>query len=215
MGTVRSLELKLVDGTRLDAELRAALQPGELLRDRKGRARRLPRYFYEVPSWQTARDLQLTPNFALWEFLNVDVREADVMRGFPRYIPCAVTLLATHLEVFRREVGTFVHIAANGGYRSPAHALSSYASPHCWGTAVNIYRIGDQMLDYEEPIERYSGIARDLLPGIWTRRYGSGNEETDDHVHLDLGFVRVVPHDAPDEAGNGESNADDQSEAAA
>jgi hypothetical protein len=53
----------------------------------------------------------------------VDVREVEAMRTFPRYVPCAVALLATALEVFRAEVGTFVHIAANGGYRSPGHAL--------------------------------------------------------------------------------------------
>ena len=90
-----SLDLELVDGLQLDADLREALRPGEVVRDRGGRARRLPRYFYEVPSWQAARDLKLTPGFALWEFLNVDVRETERMRRFPRYVPCAVALLAT------------------------------------------------------------------------------------------------------------------------
>ena len=86
---------------------------------------------------------ELTPNFGLWEFIDVDVREAEPLRRFPRYVPCAVTLLARALERFRDHVGTFVHVAANGGYRSPAHALTAHASPHCWGTAANIYRIGD------------------------------------------------------------------------
>jgi hypothetical protein len=80
-------------------------------------------FFYEVDSWQTAQQIQLAEDFALWEFLTVDVREAEPLRTFPRYIPCAITALAAHLQVLRREIGTFVHIAANGGYRSPSHAF--------------------------------------------------------------------------------------------
>jgi hypothetical protein len=201
MSTARSLELKVVDGLRLDEEIRAVLRPGMLIEDREGRARRLPRYFYEVPSWQFACEFRLTPNFSLWEFLNVDVRENDQMRQFPRYVPCAVTSLAAHLEVFRGAVGTVVHIAANGGYRSPSHEFSGYASPHLWGTAVNIYRIGDQMLDEKDQIEKFGSLAHDLLPGLYPRPYGSGPLESDDHLHLDIGFVNVVPHDAPGEDG--------------
>lgn len=207
-----SLDLKLVDGARLSPELREALLPGELVEDRNGRARRLPRFFYEVPSWQTARDLQLTPSFALWEFLNVDVREAEVVRRFPRYVPCGVALLATHLEVFRREVGTFVHIAANGGYRSPAHRLSEHASTHSWGAAVNIYRIGDDMIDDRERIEHYAALARRLLPGIWSRPFGAGVGETDDHLHLDIGYAWVVPHGAPGECADGAGELDEPGE---
>jgi hypothetical protein len=208
MSIERSSELKLVDGTRLDEDLRAALRPGELVEDRQGHARRLPRFFFEVPSWQAARELRLTPNFALWEFLNVDVRESETVRTFPRYIPCAVTLLAAHLEVLRKEVGTVVHIAANGGYRTPAHALDAHASTHWWATAVNIYRIGDQMIDDREQIERFGDLARSLLPGVWTRPYGNDVEQSDDHLHLDLGFVTVVPHGAPGErASEGSSGA--------
>jgi hypothetical protein len=194
-----SLPLKVVDAARLAEELRSVLRPGGLVRDREGRARRLPRYFYEVPSWKEALDLQLTPHFALWEFLDVDVREVEAMRTFPRYVPCAVALLATALEVFRGEVGTFIHIAANGGYRSPGHALCRTASTHAWGVAANVYRVGDEWLDDEETIERYGRLARRLLPGIWTRPFGRGIGCADDHLHLDLGFVTVVPPDAPGE----------------
>ena len=59
-------------------------------------------------------------------------------------------------------VGTFVHVSANGGYRSPSHALTRNASTHCWGTAVNIYRIGDTFLDDRASIERYAGVAREV-----------------------------------------------------
>ena len=146
--------------------------------------------------------MQITPHFALWEFLDVDVREAEVIRTFPRYVPCAVTLLAGFLELFRLEVGTFVHIAANGGYRSPAHALNRYATAHAWGTAANIYRIGDDWLDDQSTIEKYARLARRVLPGIWSRPYGSGAGFADDHLHLDLGFTTVVPHQAGTD-GNG------------
>jgi hypothetical protein len=199
MASQPSLSLRLVDAMELGEPVRKALRPGGFMRDRQGRARRLPRYFYEVPSWDTALETELTPHFGLWELLDVDFREAEAMRTFPRYVPCAIVLLATHLEVLREKVGTVVRVAANGGYRSPAHAQSRTATPHCWGTAANIYRIGDEMMDSQEKIEKYSRLARDVLPGIWSRPFGSGPGFAFDHVHLDLGYATVVPHDAPSE----------------
>ncbi|HET6762161.1 MAG TPA: hypothetical protein VFH27_00780, partial [Longimicrobiaceae bacterium] len=58
------LLLKVVDGLELDEAYRAVLKPGELLRDRDGHLRRLPRFFYEVPSWDTALETELTEHFA-------------------------------------------------------------------------------------------------------------------------------------------------------
>jgi hypothetical protein len=199
VGDQPSLSLPLVDGHSLDERFLAVLRPGELVEDFEGRNRRLPRYFYEVDSWDTALSTQLTPHFGLWELLDVDFREADPMRRFPRYIPCAISLLATHLEVFREKVGTVVRVAANGGYRSPGHRLNPAASPHSWGSAANIYRIGEDYMDSQEKIERYSRLARDLLPGVWSRPFGSGAGFSFDHVHLDLGYVTVVPRDVPGE----------------
>jgi hypothetical protein len=188
------LSLRVVDALELDAEYRAVLRPEETLRTRQGVDRALPRYFLEVPSWEVAVETQLTPHFSVWEFLNVDVREAEILRmDWPRYLPCAVTLLAAHLEVLRRELDTYVHIAANGGYRSPGHALSTHASPHCWGTAANIYRIGDEYLDGEETIAKHRALVERLLPGVWIRPYGPDEGEADDHLHLDLGYVTVTP----------------------
>jgi hypothetical protein len=197
--------LPVVDGLELPAEVREALRPGELMRDRHGRSRRLPRFFYEIPSWDEALETDLSANFQLWEFLNVDVLEAEVLRmRWPRYIPCAVTLLAAHLELFRNAVDTYVHIAANGGYRSPSHRLSTHASPHCWGAAANIYRVGDDWLTEQSTIVKYNRAARKAMPSIYARPYGHGVGEADDHVHLDIGFVTVVPHAAAgDEAGAG------------
>ena len=199
MASQPSLSLRVVDALSLPGPVREALRPGGFMRDRQGRARRLPRHFYEVPSWDTALATELTPHFGLWELLDVDFREAEAIRTFPRYVPCAIVLLASHLEVLREKVGTVVRVAANGGYRSPAHAHSKVASPHCWGTAANIYRIGDEMMDSQDRIDRYSKLARDVLPGIWSRPYGAGAGYAFDHVHLDLGYATVVPHDAPSE----------------
>lgn len=192
------LPLTVVDAVRLDKSLRDVLLPGRIVYDGDGNARRLPRYFYEIPSWDIAMKVELSTNFALWEFIQTDVREASVLRGFPRYVPCAITLLAASLERFREVTGTFVHIAANGGYRSPRHAFSQNATPHCWGTAVNIYRIGDTFLDGRQSIERYAALARQALPGAWTRPFGGGRGQTDDHLHIDLGFVLSMPRGAPE-----------------
>jgi len=201
--------LPVVDGLRLARPYREALQPGGILRDADGRARRLPRFFYEIGSWQTALDTPLSPHFMLWELIYVDVREAELMRTFPRYVPCAVTLMAAALEPFRAAVGTYVHVAANGGYRSPAHRLSTMATPHCWATAVNVYRIGDDWLDTPETIERYNRIARETMSGVWARPAGAGRGFVDDQIHLDLGFVTQVPHGAASEDEDGAEAAEE------
>ena len=190
--------LRVVDGLRLDKTLRDALLPGRVVTDGSGRARRLPRYFYEISTWNDAMDLELSPNFRLWELIQTDVREAVPLRTFPRYVPCAITLLAVCLERFRAEVGTFVHIAANGGYRSPRHSLNGTPSPHNWGTAVNIYRIGDVFLDTRESIDRFAVLAAQTMPGVWARPYGTERGQTNDHLHIDLGYVLSMPREAPE-----------------
>lgn len=191
--------LEIVDGLRLEKRLRDALMPGRIVFDDEGHRRRLPRYFYEIPTWEHAMAIQLSPNFALWEFIQTDVREAAPLREFPRYVPCAVTMTALCLERFREAADTFVHIAANGGYRSPRHSLNGNATPHSWGTAVNIYRIGDVYLDNREAIERYGALARHTLPSAWARPYGVDRGQTDDHLHIDFGFVLAMPRGAPDD----------------
>jgi hypothetical protein len=187
------LPLPVIDARELDNTRRATLRPGEPFHDRDGHARQLPKYFYQVDSWLTARDTQITEHFALSEFMGVDVREARSVRLFPRYIPCAVTLLAAHLELFRMAVGSLVHIASNGGYRSPAHGLVDSASPHCWGTAANIYRIGDEFLDTQDRIEKYARIAAAASPAFWIRPYGHEKGFADDHLHVDIGYAVLTP----------------------
>jgi hypothetical protein len=197
MPDIASLGLRIVDGRQLSAEYQEALKPGETVHDAMGRSRVLPRYFYEIPSWDLAMKVELSENFYLWEFIQVDVRENELLRRFPRYVPCAITLLGVCLQRLREEVGTLIHISANGGYRSPSHRLSRHASPHSWATAVNIYRIGDTFLDNQRDIEKYSLLAQETLPGVWTRPYGEQPGFAEDHLHLDLGYVTTVPRDAP------------------
>lgn len=195
--TPHGLPLTLVDGLTLGDDYRRLLRPGETVTDAAGRMRTLPRYFFQVDSWAQALDLHLTENFSLWEFIDVDLYEPDLLRQYPRFVPCAVTLLATALELLRREVSTTVHIAANGGYRSPSHRRSTAGSPHAWASAANVYRIGSEFLDTRERIERIAALAARVVPGARVKTFGSAAGETDDHVHLDLGFVIATPHDLP------------------
>lgn len=195
------LPLPLVDACDVDDTRRNALRPGEWLEDRDGASHQLPRWFYEVDSWDAATKTQVAEHFTLHEFMGVDVREARSLRLFPRYVPIAVTGLAAHLELLRQAVGTYVWIAANGGYRSPAHALTDHASTHCWGTAANIYRIGDDWLDTEERIERYAAVVRRIAPAIWVRPFGHEKGFADDHLHVDLGYTRQAPRGHDEETG--------------
>jgi hypothetical protein len=193
--------LPIVDGATLSAEHRALLRPGELMPTRGGPTHRLPRFFYAIESSAVAVTTQLTPHFGLWEFVEVDLHEAPLLRTYPRYVPCAVTALAAALEVFRGEVGAPIRIAANGGYRSPAHRGSRSGSPHCWAAAANIYQIGADNVDNEDRITRYGEIATRALAGCWARPYGPGIESTDDHLHIELGFVTVVPRQSTEAGG--------------
>jgi hypothetical protein len=187
------LPLPIVDGLELTESVRSILRPDEQITDEQGVARRLPRFFYMIDSWQTALDLDVAPHFKLWEFIGVDVREATVQRQFPRYVPCAVTLLAAHLELIRDRLGSYIHIAANGGYRSPSHALSRPASTHCWGTAANIYRVGDEWYNTRESIDRARTQIKSIMQSLWVRPYGHGIGEADDHLHVDIGYAVLEP----------------------
>ncbi len=188
--------IKVVDAFDLDDELRTLLKPGEMVKDAEGRRHRLPRYFYEIPDHEAAVSIRLSPHFGLNEFTLVDLKEAARLQQFPRYIPCAVRVLAFYLEQFRREAGASVHIPVNGGYRSPSHKLSLTASPHMWATAADIYRIGTTILKGKESIEKYNGIAEDLSDDIHILPYGHvTGSNADDHIHFDLGYITVIPRE--------------------
>lgn len=187
--------LKVVDAFDLDPELRALLRPHEMAEGALGRQHRLPRYFYEVPSHHRATEVRLTPHFGLNEFILVDLKEAPLIRKYPRYIPCAVRLLAFYLERLRETVGQPIHLAVNGGYRSPVHKLAVGITPHMWGTAADLYRIGPTLLNEREPIEKYNRMAEDLSDDLWVMPYGHEIGRADDHIHIDLGYISLVPRE--------------------
>jgi hypothetical protein len=188
--------LKVVDAFDLDDEVRSALKPGEMVRDAEGRRHRLPRYFYEILSHDVAMRTRLTPHFGLNEFILSDLRESSRLHQWPRYIPCAVRILAFYLEQFRSAVGASVHIAVNGGYRSPAHKLSQNATAHMWGTAADIYRIGSTILRTREQIEKFNELAEDVSEEIRVLPYGHvTGQNADDHVHIDLGYITLIPRE--------------------
>src|SRR5437763_16303835 len=139
-------KIKVVDAFDLDDELRTLLKPGEMLRDEHGRRHRLPRYFYEIPTHEDATQIRLTHHFGINEFILVDLRESPRLQQFPRYVPCAVRMLAFFLEQFRAAVGASMHIAVNGGYRSPAHKMALTATAHMSGTGADIYRVGNVII---------------------------------------------------------------------
>lgn len=186
-------ELRPVDGLTLSAEHRAALRPGEAIADEDGAVHHLPRFFFEIPSWEEAHALRVATHFALSELITVDSREAPLLlRTFPHHVPCAILALARYLEDFRREVDAPVFVSANGGYRSPAHRSNNgRVSFHCWGTAADIYRIGDTYLNDEKSITRYGEIAAALGAEVRVRGYKEG----DDHLQVDLGYLTVVPRE--------------------
>lgn len=199
--------LRLVDGLDLSDAHRSALRPGEEVPDGgdEGGTLRLPRFFYEVPSWEAALETRLSEYFGAFEFLDVDVREAEPLRGFPRYLPCAVVPFAAVLDRFRAAVGGPVRIAANGGYRSPSHAHSAARSPHLWGSAADIYRVNGEYLEDPDRIRRYADVARRTIPGVWVRPAGDVPGSAFDHLHLDLGRLTLVPRSEQLEADDEEA----------
>src|SRR5216110_4131735 len=188
--------LRVVDGFNLPEEYRVLLGPGEAETDSHGNIHHLPRFFYEITSWQEAHEIRLARHFRLSELMLVDCREATLLLGqFPHYVPCAIALLATSLEDFRREVDAPVFIGANGGYRSPAHQIGGAKSIHAWGTAANIYRIGDTFLCDTKSTEKYRTIAASLSPAVFVPLFGREKGQTSDHLHIDLGYTRLTPRE--------------------
>jgi hypothetical protein len=186
--------LRPIDGLSLAEEYRALLRPGERETGATGNVHRLPRFFYEIASWEAAHEIRPAPHFTLAQSMLVDCREARLLLSrFPHYVPCAIVLLARLLEDFRHEVGAPVFISANGGYRSPAHQIGGAKSIHAWGTAANIYRVGDTFLSDAKSIEKYRAIAASLGPAVFVRPFGREYGKTNDHLHIDLGYASLTP----------------------
>jgi len=193
---MRTEFLRPIDGLRLPEEYRALLRPGESEAGVNGTVHRLPRFFYEIGSWEEAHEIRLSPHFTLAELMLVDCREARLLLSqFPHYVPSAILLLARFLEDFRREVDAPVFISANGGYRSPAHEIGGAKSVHAWGTAANIYRIGDTFLCETKSVEKYRTIVASLGAAVFVRPFGREKGQTSDHLHIDLGYARLTPRE--------------------
>src|SRR6266436_5438851 len=188
--------MRAIDAFNLPAEYRALLRPAEAETDFRGKVHHLPRFFYEISSWQEAHEFRLAPHFTLAELMLVDCREARLLLSeFPHYVPCAIVLLARLLEDFRREVSAPVFISANGGHRSPAHQIGGAKSIHAWGTAANIYRVGETFLSEVKAVEKYRAITASLGPAVFVRPFGPERGQTDDHLHIDLGFASLTPRE--------------------
>jgi hypothetical protein len=193
---MRTEFLRPIDGLRLAGEYRTLLRPGDWETGADGNVHHLPRFFYEIGSWEEARDIRLAPHFTLAELMLVDCREVRLLLSqFPHYVPCAIVLLARFLEAFRHQVDTPVFISANGGYRSPAHQIGGAKSIHAWGTAANIYRVGDTFLSDAKSIGKYRAIAASLGPAVFVRPFGREYGKTDDHLHIDLGYASLTPRE--------------------
>jgi hypothetical protein len=91
---MRTELLRPIDGLHLAEEYRALLRPGEIETDANGTVHHLPRFFYEIASWEQAHEIRLAPHFTLAELMLVDSREArlllsqfphtcQIFRGFP------------------------------------------------------------------------------------------------------------------------------------
>ena len=105
-------------------------------------------------------------------------------------------ILAFYLEQFRAAAGASVHIAVNGGYRYPSHKMAHNATPHMWGTAADIYRIGSTILKTKDTIEKFNDIAEDLSDDVHVLPYGHATgTNADDHVHADLGYIILIPRE--------------------
>ena len=193
---MRTEFLRSIDGLRLPEEYRALLRPDESETGANDTVHRLPRFFYEIGSWEEAHEIRLAPHFTLAELMLVDCREARLLLSqFPHYVPCAILLLARFLEDFRREVDAPVFIGANGAYRSPAHQIGGAKSIHAWGTAANIYRVGDTFLSDAKSIGKYRAVAASLGSAVFVRPFGREKGQTSDHLHIDLGYARLTPRE--------------------
>ena len=150
--------LRVVDGLTLPPEYRKALRPGEEWKDATGRAASAAPLLLRDPVVGHSHEDRASPrHFLLWEFIQVDVREAPPLRTFPRYVPCAITLLAVCLERFREAVG---NSGAHLGERGLSVALPSLLEER------DAAHLGDggQHLSYRRHLPRQPERDRALQP---------------------------------------------------
>jgi len=76
---------------------------------------------------------------------------------------------------------------------------SASASPHCWATAANICRIGPDLVDTPDRLERYAATVKRLLPFAHVLPYGHEPGTVNDQLHVDIGYVTLVPSGASED----------------
>src|ERR1043166_4604795 len=81
-------------------------------------------------------------------------------------------------------------------YRLPAKRIGGAKSIHAWGTAANIYRVGDTFLSDAKSIGKYCAVAASLSPAVLVRSFGRDKGQTSDHLHIDLGYAGLTPRES-------------------
>ncbi len=171
--------------------MRSLLRPGEMVRDAAGTAAS-PSALLLRSSLATRRRRRssLTPHFASTSSSSSTSRRRSRLQDYPRYVPCAVRILAFYLERFREAFGASLHIAVNGGYRSPAHKLYAPASlAHVGNRRPTSTAIGTSILNDQESDRAATGKRpRRSADELNVLPYGHDVGKADDHLHFDLGY---------------------------
>ena len=111
---------------------------------------------------------------------------SGALRQSPRYIPCAVACWLLP-RAAARGVGAQVHVAVNGGYRSPSHKLAVGASPTCGPRRPTSTRSLDRApgAGHHRDLHR---VAEEISDDLWIMPTAT-SWAADDHIHLELGYL--------------------------
>ena len=176
----------------------------KLLQDRCGISRTLPSSFLRVDSWSQALETPLSPNFKLWNWIGVDVRETPLMG------PSA--LRSVRGRAAGRRARTVPpgsrHLCARGRQRRLSLA-GACAQP---ARLAPLLGHGRQHLPHRRHLARQPRgsrrrrhrTARDS--GVWIRPYGPEDGQADDHLHLDIGYTVFEPVHEQDAVASGEAS---------
>ena len=146
-----------------------------------GALHHLPRFFFEVPSWEEAHRCA-SRSLCLSELIT-SIRAKPICSCTPpSLVPCAILALA-RISRFPPRNGRAGVYHANGGYRLLPTGQSRRVL-HNWGTARTFIASGDIYLNDEKSITRHASIARRSA-----RRFLSGPKDGDDHLQVDLGYL--------------------------
>jgi hypothetical protein len=51
-------------------------------------------------------------------------------------------------------------------------------------------------MDSQRNVERFARIAEGIGQEVFVKPFGASPDEADDHLHLDLGFLHVIPRES-------------------